>query len=86
MSETPRAAHGGGGTPAHHGEPQGFIRKYVFSTDHKMIARQYLLIALFWAAVGGYLAYLIRWQLAHPEADIPLFGRPIGPDEYNAFV
>ena len=80
MSGTTAAAGG------HHGEPGGFLRKYVFSADHKMIARQYMFISLFWAAVGGYFAYIIRWQLAHPEADIPLFGRPIGPDEYNAFV
>src|SRR3989338_4220502 len=80
MSGTTAAAGG------HHGEPAGFLRKYVFSADHKMIGRQYMFISLFWAAVGGYFAYIIRWQLAHPEADIPLFGRPICPDEYNAFV
>ncbi|MEK6712392.1 MAG: cbb3-type cytochrome c oxidase subunit I, partial [Nitrospinota bacterium] len=80
------AAAGGGGHAGLHAEPAGFWRKYVFSTDHKMIARQYLLISLFWSAVGGVFAYMIRWQLAHPDTNIPLFGRPIGPDEYNALV
>ncbi|MEE9275203.1 MAG: cbb3-type cytochrome c oxidase subunit I [bacterium] len=85
MSEGGGAA-AGGGAHALHEEPSGFLRKYVFSTDHKMVARQYLFLGLLWAAVGGYLSYIVRYQLAYPETDIPLLGRPIGPDEYNAFV
>ncbi len=77
-------AHAGG--VGHHAPPASFLRKYVFSTDHKMIARQYTFIALFWAVAGGFFAFMIRWQLAYPETDIPIFGRPIGPDEYNAIV
>ena len=69
---------------AHH-EELGFWRQYVFSTDHKMIAKQYLAIGLFWAIVGGLLAYLMRWQLAYPDTEVPGWGF-IGPDFYNVLV
>ena len=69
---------------AHH-EPQGFIARYIFSTDHKVIAKQYLSIALFWALMGGLTAYVIRWQLAHPDTEIPGWGY-VSPDVYNALI
>ncbi len=62
-----------------------FFRRYVFSTDHKMIAKQYLGIGLFWAIVGGLLAYLLRWQLAYPDTEVPGWGF-IGPEFYNMLV
>jgi cytochrome c oxidase subunit 1 len=58
----------------HHQEPTSFIRRYVFSTDHKVIAKQYLALSLFWAVAGGFLAALIRWQLAWPGKPMPLLG------------
>ena len=42
----------------------GFIRTYVFSTDHKMIGRQFLFMALFMMIIGGSLALMMRWELA----------------------
>ncbi|MFQ5701971.1 MAG: cbb3-type cytochrome c oxidase subunit I, partial [Acidobacteriota bacterium] len=57
---------------AHHRPPTGFLRKYVFSTDHKVIAKQYLALSLFWALAGGLLAGLIRWQLGWPTRPIPV--------------
>ena len=68
-----------------HAQPAGFIRRYLFSTDHKVIAKQYLLLSLTMALIGGFTSYLIRWQLAWPETDIPGWG-PIGPDNYNAII
>ncbi len=68
-----------------HTQPAGFIRRYLFSTDHKVIAKQYLLLSLTMALIGGFTSYLIRWQLAWPETDIPGWG-PIGPDNYNAII
>ena len=53
----------------------GFIRHYVFSTDHKMIGKQFLALGLSMLAVGGALALLVRWQLAWPETPVPGFGR-----------
>jgi cytochrome c oxidase subunit 1 len=65
--------------------PAGFWRSYVFSTDHKVIAKQYLSLALFWALMGGATAYLIRWQIAHPDTEAPGWGY-VAPDVYNALV
>jgi cytochrome c oxidase subunit 1 len=56
---------------AHH---ESFIRKYIFSTDHKMIGKQFLLLGLMMLLLGGGLALLIRWQLAYPEKPLPLLG------------
>jgi len=66
-------------------ERVSFFRRYVFSVDHKMIAKQYLAIGLFWAVVGGLLAYLMRWQLAYPDTEVPGWGF-IGPEFYNMLV
>ena len=66
-------------------EELGFWRTYVFSTDHKMIARQYLFLGLFMALVGGFLAYVMRWQLAFPDTAVPGFGF-VGPETYNVIV
>src|SRR3972149_4035101 len=60
--------------PHAHDEALGLWRTYVFSTDHKTIAKQYLAIGLFWAIVGGLLAYVMRWQLAYPDTAVPGFG------------
>src|SRR5262249_54227493 len=48
----------------------GFVRTYIFSTDHKMIARQYLFYGLFMMILGGFLALLVRWELAWPEQPV----------------
>lgn len=52
-----------------HGEhhEEGFIRKYIFSLDHKMIGKQFLIYGLIMLFLGGGLAMLFRWQLAYPE-------------------
>jgi len=69
MSEAGRvhavhAAHG-------HHEALGFWRTYVFSTDHKMIGRQFFFLGLFMLVIGGLLAMLMRWQLGWPERPVP---------------
>ena len=56
--------------PAHH-DDRTFIRKYVFSTDHKIIGIQFLIMSLFFLVVGGVLAMLIRWQLGWPNEALP---------------
>jgi cytochrome c oxidase subunit 1 len=54
--------------------PQGFIRKYVFSTDHKVIGLQYLFTGMLFLLLGGLLAMLIRWQLGFPGKALPGMG------------
>jgi cytochrome c oxidase subunit 1 len=77
MSSTiPSVAEHGHGDHGHghaHHEP-GFIRKYVFSTDHKMIGIQFLITTLLMLFVGGGLALGVRWQLAFPWETMPFFG------------
>ena len=58
-----------------HPEPTNFIWKYVFTIDHKVIARQFLFTGLAFLAVGGTLAMMIRWQWAYPwGAKVPVLG------------
>jgi cytochrome c oxidase subunit 1 len=68
-----------------HAAPHGFWTTYVFSTDHKTIARQYLALGSLWTVMGGLLAGAMRWQLAWPDTKIPLLGE-IGPEVYNMLV
>src|SRR2546426_1069679 len=57
-------------TKAHH-QPMSFWRKYIFSTDHKIIGIQFLFVSLFFLLVGGLLAMQIRWQLGFPGKPMP---------------
>jgi len=72
-----------------------FVRKYIFSTDHKIIGIQFLLMSLLFLFVGGLLAMLIRWQQGYPDVPIPGGGvlpetmAPGGillPEFYNSLV
>src|SRR5476651_2540394 len=57
----------------HHYDP-GFWRKWVFSTDHKMIGIQYGTTGLAFLMFGFCLMMVMRWQLAHPGAAVPYIG------------
>ena len=57
----------------HHHHPS-FIQKYIFSTDHKMIGIQFLITSLIMLLLGGSLALGVRWQLAWPWQNMPIFG------------
>ena len=63
----------------HHDLP--WYRKYVFSTDHKVIAKQFMLASLMFMFIGGAFALFIRWQLAYPGQPIPIVGS-ILPDNW----
>jgi cytochrome c oxidase subunit 1 len=53
-----------------------FWRKYIFSTDHKVIGIQFLFTSLLMFVVGGLLAMAVRWQLAWPKREeIPVVGK-----------
>ena len=53
----------------------GFIKKYVFSTDHKIIGIQFLITTLIMLMAGGALALAVRWQLAFPWQTMPIVGK-----------
>ncbi len=71
---------------AGHHEELGFLRTYVFSTDHKMIARQFLFLGLSMLAIGGFLAMLMRWQLAWPETAVPGMSWVPEPAMYEGII
>ena len=62
-----------------HPEPTTFISKYVFSFDHKVIAKQFLFFGMFWAVIGAFLSVLIRWALAFPGVPFPILGQLLFP-------
>src|SRR3990172_9231466 len=61
-----------------HHEELGWWRKYIFSTDHKVIGIQYGLTALVFLLFGFTLIMLLRWQLAYPGKAIPWLGKILG--------
>jgi cytochrome c oxidase subunit 1 len=80
MSEHAGAGHA-------HAAPTGFIRKYIFSLDHKVIGIQYFLLALFSVFVGMFLSLLMRINLAWPQAKLPFFeGGQLLPEQYLAMM
>ncbi|MGB0647431.1 MAG: cytochrome c oxidase subunit I [Bradymonadia bacterium] len=75
-----------GDAHGHHGHhEETFLEKYLWSTDHKMICLQYLFTGMIMAAIGGYMAYAFRMQLAYPGEHVPLFGL-VSAAEYNSLV
>lgn len=58
-----------------HAEELGFLRKYIFSTDHKIIGLQFLISGLIFLLIGGALALAVRLQLGWPAGEIPHIGR-----------
>ncbi|WP_276498234.1 cytochrome c oxidase subunit I [Pontibacter litorisediminis] len=78
-----------------HHHDQNFFEKYIFSLDHKVIAKQFLFMGVFWAFVGGFLSILFRMQLGWPEATFtflePILGGwiengKLNPEFYLALV
>ena len=53
---------------SHHKE--SFWRKYIFSTDHKIIGLQYGITALIFLFIGFSLMMVMRWQLAYPDTAV----------------
>lgn len=75
--QTAAHAHDEHGHDHHHEE--SFLTKYIFSTDHKMIGKQFLITGMIWAIIGGLFSVLFRLQLGYPEMSFPfledLFGK-----------
>ena len=70
MSAVSPPTHARQADPAHEAHVEvGFLKKYIFSIDHKVIGIQFLFMGLMFMVVGGLLAMLIRWQMAWPDAE-----------------
>ena len=65
------------GADAHH-HKETFITKYIFSQDHKMISKQYLITGLIMGIVGIGMSLLFRLQLAWPEQPFGIFESTLG--------
>ncbi|MBB3054924.1 cytochrome c oxidase subunit I [Mucilaginibacter gotjawali] len=72
-----------------------FLNTYVFSQDHKMIAKQFLITGITMAFIGMLLSLLFRIQLAYPDKSFPLLetllgrfapGGRLSPDFYMSLV
>jgi len=91
-------------TAEHHTEAHGehahsdpFWKKYIFSTDHKVIGLQYGFTALVFLAFGFFLMMVMRWSIAYPDRPVPLLADwpwfqawlddegKVTPDLYNMF-
>jgi len=74
-------------TRAPSGGLQGFLRRYVFSTDHKVIGLQYFFLALVAVTVGTILSLLMRFHLVWPAAHLPFVpGGIMTPEQYLALI
>ena len=62
----------------HHHHKETFITKYIFSQDHKMIAKQYLITGLIMGFIGIAMSLLFRMQLAWPGESFPVFEALLG--------
>lgn len=78
-----------------HHEPH-FINKYIFSLDHKIIAKQYLISGIIWAIIGALFSVFFRLQLGFPEENFKVLeyflgqqwapGGKMTPEAYYALV
>ena len=61
-----------------------FWTKYIFSEDHKVIAKQFLITGMAWALIGGILSVIFRLQLGFPDASLewlrPVLGGWLTPE------
>ncbi|WP_281846143.1 cytochrome c oxidase subunit I [Olleya namhaensis] len=61
-----------------HHHKETFITKYIFSQDHKMIAKQYLITGLIMGIIAVVMSIMMRMQIAWPEESNPLFKALLG--------
>ena len=83
MSAHAATADSHGHDDHHHHDP-GFLQKYVFSTDHKVIGIQYGLTAMVFLAFGFYLMIVMRWSIAYPHQPLPDFMSWLFSDGWKA--
>ena len=61
-----------------HHHKETFITKYIFSIDHKMISKQYLITGIIMGVIGVGMSMLFRMQLAWPEESFKIFNILLG--------
>ena len=100
MSDVKIHEHGSTAVAGHdhhddHHHVETFVSKYIFSMDHKMIAKQFLITGIIWAFIGGLFSVIFRVQLAWPDQAFPLLETIFGnwfvdgilkPEAYYALI
>lgn len=66
-------------------QARGFWGRWIFTTEHRAIGIQYLLLSLLAVAIGTVLSLFMRIHLVWPELSMPFFG-VIKPEDYLALV
>ena len=80
-------SHADGGHEHVHAAPTGWIRKYIFSLDHKVIGIQYFLLALVSVFLGMTLSVFMRIHLVWPNIHLPFIsGGVMTPEQYLALL
>ena len=78
-----------------HHHKETYVTKYIFSQDHKMIAKQYLITGIVMGVIGVFMSMLFRLQLAYPEQSFSIIEAFLGrsgeggvmtPDMYLSLV
>jgi cytochrome c oxidase subunit 1 len=78
-----------------HHHKETFVTKYIFSQDHKMIAKQYLITGMFMGVIGVFMSMLFRLQLSSPDQSFTIIEAFLGkggeggimtPDMYMGLV
>ena len=67
----------------HHHHKETFVTKYIFSTDHKMISKQYLITGLVMGIIGIAMSLIFRLQLAWPDHEFTRFCHIKGDREHR---
>src|SRR5262249_36415525 len=65
--------------------PRGFFRRYIFTSDHKTIGRQYFFLSLAAVLAGAWLSLLMRVHLVWPRLALPFLGE-IKPENYLGYL
>ena len=66
------------GAHEHHEHHQSFWTKYVFSQDHKMISKQFLVTAILMALLAMFMSVIFRLQLGWPDHKFPFLEKILG--------
>ncbi|MCC6721510.1 MAG: cbb3-type cytochrome c oxidase subunit I [Bacteroidia bacterium] len=61
-----------------HHHKENFITKYIFSQDHKMISKQFLITGIIMGCLGMMMSVLFRLQLAWPDSSFPILETLLG--------
>jgi cytochrome c oxidase subunit 1 len=78
LHEQPLVVHDLSHDAHDHHHKQSFITKYIFSQDHKMVSKQFLITGIIWAIIGGLLSVLFRIQLGYPDQTFPILEDILG--------